>query len=128
MQASSQTGSSSAASAKSIDEIFTQLEELLIRERAAIQRVDAEKVASATAEKEALFDELVGSGIEIRPDLAPRLRNIIGELRRNVVLLAHGRDCLRDAIFAIQGEVVHDEGSPARPKNTRRRTRISVTG
>jgi hypothetical protein len=102
------------------------MEQLLVEERAAIRRLDSVRVEAIADEKERLF-ELFREVIPGRADLFPRLKKLVSDLRHNGVLLAHGRDCLRDAIAAARGEPPPSVGG--RPVPTPRPgSRVSVTG
>lgn len=81
-----------------------RLRVLLAEERDAIRCLDAATVAAAASEKEALLVDLRSDSLAERPVLIDELRSLIVELRRNGVLLAHARDCVRDAITALQGD------------------------
>ena len=65
-----------------------------------LRRLDGARVDALTDEKAALVRALQECVAE-RPDLAPRLRHG-RRLRRNAVLLAHARDCLRDVLSSFQ--------------------------
>ncbi len=113
-----------------IDGALTRLETLLLEEREAISGLDADRVARISAEKEALFSMLEAATEVERRAFAPRLHGLAPALRHNGVLLAHARDCLRDALAAMAGEMP----SLARPRGNAptipapRRPRLSVTG
>lgn len=78
-----------------------RIEGLLDEERDALRRLDGARVEALTDEKAALVRGLP-EGLQGRPDLAPRVRAMAAGLRRNAVLLAHARDCLRDVLAAVQ--------------------------
>ena len=90
------------------EQMFGQFDRLLEEERMAIRRLDGGRVHDIAAEKADLFLE-IRENIRGRSDLAPRFRELAAGLRRNAVLLAHARDCLRDVLSAF-----HDV-SPATP-------------
>jgi len=90
------------------EQMFGQFDRLLEEERGAIRRLDGARVHDIAAEKADLFLALRES-TRGRSELAPRFRDLAAGLRRNAVLLAHARDCLRDVLSAF-----HD-GSPATP-------------
>jgi len=72
---------------------------VLVNEREAIRRLDAEGVARAASEKERVMTALLATKDETeRKQLIEVLGELKSELRRNLVLLAHARDYLRDAI------------------------------
>ena len=113
-----------------IDGALGRLELLLQEEREAIAALDAERVARSAAEKEALFSILETATEPERRAFAPRLHALAPALRHNGVLLAHARDCLRDALAAMAGEMP----ALAKPRGSAptipapRKTRLSVTG
>jgi hypothetical protein len=110
---------------------------LLQEERAALRRLDADAVVAFAEEKETLVRALVaiaggdrasdeaangdGAASPPRPETvevpAPeRMRALQADLRRNAVLLAHARDCLRDTLRAAQAGLL--EGAPGRERIT----------
>jgi hypothetical protein len=93
----------------SFQALADRLSVVLAEEREALRRVDAARVLSAASEKERLVQAMV----EASPSEAdaPRLQQVRDELRRNGVLLAHARDCLRDAIRAAGGEAAAARGT-----------------
>jgi hypothetical protein len=113
-----------------IDGALTRLEALLKEEREAIAALSADRVARLAAEKEVLFSILETATEPERRAFAPRLHALAPALRHNGVLLAHARDCLRDALATIAGEMPSvappRAASPSVPAP--RRTRLSVTG
>ena len=90
------------------EQMFGQFDGLLEEEREAIRLLDGRRVHDIAAEKADLFLEIRECTVG-RADLTPHFRDLASELRRNAVLLAHARDCLRDVLSAF-----HD-GSPATP-------------
>jgi hypothetical protein len=113
-----------------IEGALGRLEILLQEERGAIAVLDADRVARIAAEKEALFSILETATEPERRAFAPRLHALAPALRHNGVLLAHARDCLRDALATMAGEMP----ALAQPRGNAptvpapRRTRLSVTG
>jgi hypothetical protein len=75
-----------------------RLEALLIEERTAIRTLDTEAVAASADEKERLFAALTSAPKAELATLAPRIRELSQALRHNGILLAHARDCVRDAL------------------------------
>ena len=90
------------------EQLFGRFDRLLEEERVAIRRLDGGRVHDIAAEKADLFLE-IRENIRGCSDLALRFGELAAGLRRNAVLLAHARDCLRDVLSAF-----HD-GSPATP-------------
>lgn len=103
-----------------------RLEALLVEEREAIRSLDSERVALAAAEKENLLTIFVGAKADEKKALAPRLGDLVPKLRHNGVLLAHARDCLRDALAAL-GQRPFNESLRMAP-TVRPGLRLSVTG
>jgi len=85
------------------EKIFDQFEALLEQERLAIRSLDAQRVASLADQKEALLGALRACSLPTQPQFAERMTKLVKELRRNGVLLANARDCLRDVLSACQG-------------------------
>jgi aspartate aminotransferase-like enzyme len=102
------------------------LEHLLVEERGAIVRLDATQVARIAAEKEALIARLREGLPALGAEHRARLRALRDGLRQNTILLAHARDCLRDALAAFHREdLVGGKASRATPRPG---ARISVRG
>lgn len=76
-----------------------RLDELLREERGAIRRMDGAALEALAAEK----DELVRAMLRGDPDTREALRARTPSLRRNLLLLTHARDCLRDVLDATTG-------------------------
>ncbi len=83
--------------------ILNQFETLLEEERAALRTLDGTRVDAIDDEKSAFLRNLQSHKLDGRADLTPRLRRLSSGLRRNAVLLAHARDCLRDVLSVIHG-------------------------
>lgn len=105
----------------SAEEIIEELMVVLALEREAIRKTDAKGVLEAAMRKEKLAADLVECGAWTRGDMVDSLKKLVADLRNNGVLLAHARDCLRDAIAALQG-------SPSAHSIRRIAVRLSVTG
>lgn len=84
------------------EQALDQIDQLLEEERTAIRLLDGERVQAICDEKLALMQNLQ-TLLDGREDLAPKLQSITAGLRRNAVLLANARDCLRDVLAAIPG-------------------------
>lgn len=80
------------------EELIRTMHAALAEERQGIRRLDADAVARATAAKEAVLTELQHAKPEERAELHAALAEVKGELRRNLVLLAHARDFLKEAV------------------------------
>ncbi len=110
---------------------LARLEALLAEERAAIRTLDAGRVLELSLEKERLVEALRTPTASRSPAPKPpadRLRRLGDDLRRNAVLLAHARDCIRDV---VAGHGAADAPLPARsgrPAAALPGRRVSVTG
>ncbi len=91
-------------------DFLVQMKAALADERNAIRRLDVEGVTKAGATKEKLLASMLNAPESERKALAAALLELKGELRRNLVLLAHARDYLRDAITLCTSK------KPARPR------------
>jgi hypothetical protein len=80
------------------EELLAEMRAALESERDAIRRLDAEAVIQASATKEKILEALQSAPASERPALASALGQLKFELRRNLVLLAHARDYLREAV------------------------------
>lgn len=83
-------------------DLVAEMRRLLAEERDAIRRLDAQKVESVARAKEALLASLRSTQPTDREAAAQALGELRAELRRNLVLLAHARDCMRDAISHVR--------------------------
>ena len=77
---------------------LVQMRTALQDERDAIRRLDVKAVTAAGIAKEQILKSVMDAPAEHRKALAGALFELKGELRRNLVLLAHARDYLRDAL------------------------------
>ncbi len=80
------------------DELLQSMRSALEDERAAIRRLDAQAVTQASVRKERILERVRDAPASERPQMIAALKELKTELRRNLVLLAHARDCLRQAI------------------------------
>ena len=80
------------------DELIQTMRETLEQERDGIRRLDVAAVTKATARKEEIMKNLLEAPPAERAPLITALGELRNDLRRNLVLLAHARDYLRDAI------------------------------
>ena len=106
---------------------LSRLEALLLEERVAITSMDAVAVEAASFEKERLFSVLMRADGTERRAHGARLRKVVVDVRRNGVLLAHARDCLRDVLLAVHGPALELHTDPSRP-TIRPGASISLTG
>lgn len=80
------------------EELLHSMRAALADEREGIRRLDRGAIARATAAKEDVLKTLQQSMPADRKALALALEQLKGELRSNLVLLAHARDCTREAL------------------------------
>lgn len=81
-------------------ELSATLGDCLARERDAIRGLDAEAVVRVSEEKEKILACVANAPEDERGPLLRALAEHKATLRRNLVLLAHTRDCIRDALQA----------------------------
>lgn len=84
-----------------VDDFVVQMKKTLADERAAIRKLDHKGVMHAALMKEALLKAVAACAPEEKPALAAALMDLKQELRRNLVLLAHTRDYIRDAAHLV---------------------------
>lgn len=80
------------------EELLRTMRSVLVQEREAIRRLDADAVGRATHAKEQCLTAVRSAPADQRAALVAALGELRDELRRNLVLLAHARDYLRDAV------------------------------
>ena len=80
------------------EELLTTMRAALASERDAIRRLDVEAVNEAARAKQKILGALSDAPASERATLVAALRTLEVELRRNLVLLAHARDYLREAV------------------------------
>ena len=80
------------------DVFLSEMKTILADERNALRKLDVKAVTEAGIRKEVLLKAVMTAPEAERKNLAAALMEIKSELRRNLVLLAHARDYLRDAI------------------------------
>jgi hypothetical protein len=83
------------------DELLRTMRAALAEERDALRRLDVEGVTRATAAKERVLARMLETPPAERPPLIAALAELKNELRQNLVLLAHARDSVRDAIEVV---------------------------
>ena len=89
-----------------VEDTLGELRKLLEEEREAILRLDGARVLDMAARKHALVARLRDDSGALSPEAARALPELVAALRHNGILLAHGRDVLRDAISAARAEPV----------------------
>jgi hypothetical protein len=92
------------------EDFLAQMKATLADERTALRKLDVKAVTAAGYKKELLLQAVRHAPESERKALAAALMELRGELRRNLVLLAHARDYLRDAIALCETK------KPARPR------------
>jgi hypothetical protein len=85
-----------------------ELRALLEEERIAIRTMDSAAVAASAERKVRLLEVLSACAANEQQTVVTELGALLPELKRNGVLLAHARDCLRDAIAATRGGLAED--------------------
>lgn len=117
---------------RSLSSIIEELTHTLEEERRALRALDAHRVEQATARKL----ELAGQMIELAargplgPDDVDQIVHIQRELRVNHLLLAHARNCIRDAIRAASGtsDQSYAPAQPSAPPAGTQAMRVDVRG
>jgi len=79
-------------------DVLGRLGELLSEERAAIAALDGARVEAIAYEKLALVGQLEALSAAERSAIAPQLRALVAELRRNGVLLVHAKGILTEVL------------------------------
>lgn len=79
-------------------DLLRELRSVLETERDAIRRLDSARITEASRRKEALVAIVAGAVEPERTPLLHALAEVRGDLKRNLVLLAHARDFVRDAV------------------------------
>ncbi len=87
-----------------VEDTIAELQTLLAEEREAILRLDGAAVFDMAQRKRALVTRLRDERGPLSPQAATSFRALLPALRHNGILLAHGRDVLRDAITAARAE------------------------
>ena len=87
-----------------VEDTIAELQTLLAEEREAILRLDGAAVFDMAQRKRALVALLRDARGPVSPQAASSFRALLPALRHNGILLAHGRDVLRDAITAARAE------------------------
>ncbi|MDB4942421.1 MAG: hypothetical protein JWP97_1955 [Labilithrix sp.] len=80
------------------DTLLEELRAVLKAEREAIRRLDTATIMTASEKKEALLAVVVGASDADKPALCMVLAQVRDDLKRNLVLLAHAREFVREAI------------------------------
>lgn len=77
---------------------ITALEQAIEAERTALFEADAEQVLQLSARKEELVAQLVHEGPP--KDDPERFKQVVSDLRENLLLLVYARGCVQDSIAA----------------------------
>ena len=96
------------------DALLSELRAVLAGERDAIRHLDSAAIVVASQRKEALLAIVASTGEVERTPMLQALAQVREELKRNLLLLAHAREFVRDAV------------TRARPQGTCTGARISV--
>ncbi len=92
------------------EDFVVQMKKTLADERNAIRKMDVKGVTHAATTTEALVKAVSNPAPEDKAALAAALKELKPELRRNLILLAHARDYLRDAVTLVNVK------NPRRPR------------
>ncbi len=103
----------------SIDELLLSFETLLEEERRAVVGMDADKVLELSQKKQGYLARLASQPRDALRERGPLMKTITAQIRENCILLAHARDCVRDAIAA---------GTCTSPESAARGHRLSISG
>jgi flagellar biosynthesis/type III secretory pathway chaperone len=85
---------------------LVRLEALLDEERTALGRLETARVVVLTAEKETLLATLVEEMPRAGRDERDHFGRLVENMRRNVILYAHARDCIRDAVLVMKTHAI----------------------
>ena len=80
------------------ESFLDELKGVLGSERDAIRRLDATTIAIANEKKEALLALVSNASAADKPGLIMALGQVREDLKRNLILLAHARDLVREAV------------------------------
>jgi hypothetical protein len=80
------------------DQLLSELRAVLANERIAIRKLDSKTVIEAALAKTVLLAEVTKATGEERQALLGALALVRDDLKRNLLLLAHARDCVREAL------------------------------
>ena len=87
----------------SIDEILGTLASTLREERGALTKVDTEGIQRTAAAKLALSEALMQRRQELTDSHRRRLNEIQTDVRHNLILLVHARDCVQNRLAILTG-------------------------
>ncbi len=93
----------STSTTRSLDDLLTELLELVSLERNALVRLDLEALEGFAARKEALDQELKGASGTQEPRHRIRLKAVAHELTRNQMLVVHARAQVLGALALLSG-------------------------
>ncbi|HSO36133.1 MAG TPA: hypothetical protein VLT33_26580 [Labilithrix sp.] len=79
-----------------------ELRSVLEMERAAIRRLDTAGITAASRSKEALIAVIAAAVEPERTPMLQALAQVRGDIKRNLVLLAHARDFVREAAETVR--------------------------
>lgn len=82
----------------SIDQLLDQLSDVLSRERTALMSMDASQIEEMAEQKALLSESLRARRGEISAQQHATLTSLHGRVQQNMILLAHARDFLANAL------------------------------
>lgn len=97
-----------------LDQLLDELSDVLEIERVAVIRMDTEEIEHTSAAKQRLNQALESRNQDLTPAHEQRLRTIRSNQQHNLILLAHARDLLQNAL-GIQDARLPRIGRPSRP-------------
>lgn len=99
---------------QTLEQLLDRLVQVLADERSALIRMDAQAVENAAGEKSLLNDQIREHGAFLSPAQRLKLHSIQGQLQQNLILLAHARDFLHNAL-GITSTSQRPLGRPSSP-------------
>ncbi|HMA96944.1 MAG TPA: hypothetical protein VKP30_29870 [Polyangiaceae bacterium] len=108
-----------------LDQLLEELKQILDSERDAVTHMESDQIEQAAAAKLRLNQLLASRRQELTPTHEERMRSIRNSQRHNLILLAHARDLLQNAL-GIQDARLLRGGAPGR--STVERSRLDLRG
>jgi hypothetical protein len=105
-----------------------RMESLLEEERSAIRNIDVDSVVALADEKATLMDLMHASDWKNHRHEHARFRSMVARLRENGVLLAHARNCVRDALDVVAMSTATTYRVAGAPPSVAPARRLSVSG
>jgi hypothetical protein len=93
-----------------IDELLGNLASALCQERSALTQIDTEGIQRAAAIKVALSEALTHRREQLTDAHRKRLAEIQSDVRHNLILLVHARDCVQNRLSILTGRPPQNTG------------------